>query len=225
MDRLSNKDKLLLNNILVFYRENNFKNFKKMLEYTTQKKKKIPLRYIEWFVMNYSKKYPVSYNILRTNGKVEYFSVNMSYMSQVDGIGKNEFDPYCRGNTIDLEYTDDNDNKNIIQTCYKQLKFFKWAIENKVLDYIEKHLEEIKQDIKQFDKKRRETSKTGSIGSFNSASTGTSASAETSASTITNESISTGSLGSKGSKKKKTEIYESAYNKFYVTEHKNLLLL
>ena len=56
---------------------------------------------------------------------------------------KRNFDPFCRRNRIRFYY---EDNKYFITTV-GQLNFFKWALEYNIIDYIEKHLKLIDNDM------------------------------------------------------------------------------
>ena len=54
-----------------------------------------------------------------------------------------QFDPFCRRDRIQFNYGKD---KYIITTV-GQLNFFRWAIENKVLDYIKQQCDPYKDEI------------------------------------------------------------------------------
>jgi len=56
---------------------------------------------------------------------------------------KKRFDPFCRWDRISIPYKDGT----FIETTIGQLNFFKWAIENKVVDYIENNYETIEKDM------------------------------------------------------------------------------
>ena len=53
------------------------------------------------------------------------------------------FDPFCRWDRITIPYKEDT----YIQTTIGQLNFFRWALENKILDCIEKNLTKINNDM------------------------------------------------------------------------------
>ena len=118
------------------------------------KKRNLPLRLLDWFVTNYTKKNDICYQIKRPEGLVENFCVQRSYRAQLKGCKKKEFDPFCRGSTITLEYESPVDqSKTQFETAVCQLKFFKWAIENLVLDYVEANYDVIYDDMKKFSSK------------------------------------------------------------------------
>jgi hypothetical protein len=98
----------------------------------------ISLRLIDWFVTNYAKRNSIGYII---NG--QEFMVYMSYKSQLKAYSKKRFDPFCRWDRITIPY----DNENFMETTIGQLNFFKWAIENKIVDFIEQNYQDIENDM------------------------------------------------------------------------------
>ena len=56
---------------------------------------------------------------------------------------KRRFDPFCRWERINIPYKDGAQ----VQTTIGQLNFFKWAIENGVINYIENNYEVIESDM------------------------------------------------------------------------------
>ena len=103
---------------------------------------KISLRALDWAVTNYAKQHSVVYTIKKRNHS-RNFSVYNHYKSQLKTHSKKQFDPFCRRNRIFFEY-----EKNVgIETTVGQLNFFRWAIENKVLDWVASHLDEIVEDM------------------------------------------------------------------------------
>jgi hypothetical protein len=139
--------------ILLFYADSC--NLEKFLEIVggAKKGKKISLRLIDWFVTNYAKKHNVVYPITRPTGEVEYFSPYQRYRDQLSSYPKKLFDPFCRGNVFRFKINRNEDGSDSdaespsVETAICQLHFFKWAIENLILDYIEPHADEIYQDM------------------------------------------------------------------------------
>lgn len=116
----------------------------------------ISLRIIDWFVTNYAKKNNISYytnhNVdVQEGGKIlqkpitKQFIVYLNYKSQLKAYSKKQFDPFCRRERISFYYDKDNE----LVTTVGQLNFFRWALENHVLDYISDNLEEIEKDMNQ----------------------------------------------------------------------------
>lgn len=121
-----------------------------------QGKSNISLRIIDWFVTNFSKKNNTcvwqSIEELDKLGEpvknAKQFLVFLNYKSQLKAYTKKQFDPFCRRNRIQFYYSVDNPN-DFIMTTVGQLNFFRWAISNNILDYIEENLSEIETDMNQ----------------------------------------------------------------------------
>ena len=128
------QNSLLLDNLMKFYKKNN--NLEKILpiingESTTS------LRLIDWFVTNYAKKYFTVYK----KGK-ERFKVYIDYKLKLKAYSKKRFDPFCRWDRINIPYKNDT----YIQTTIGQLNFFRWALENDIIKYVEEKMDDIKED-------------------------------------------------------------------------------
>jgi hypothetical protein len=118
-------------------------NLDKMLKIITGESK-ISLRIVDWFATNYAKKNFTLYTIDQSNDNVtRRFKVYDDYKLKLKAYSKRRFDPFCRWDRISIPYT----NGKFIETTIGQLNFFKWALENKVVDYIEGHYEEIEKDM------------------------------------------------------------------------------
>lgn len=132
--KYASQNDLLLNKLMIFYKDS--KMLDKMLNIITGETK-ISLRIVDWFATNYAKKYYTLYNV---NGK--RFKVYLDYKLKLKAYSKKRFDPFCRWDRINIPYKNDTS----IETTIGQLNFFKWAIENKVIDYIEENYEDIERD-------------------------------------------------------------------------------
>jgi hypothetical protein len=142
---------VLLSSLQTYYDENP-KRLKGVLPIMTGASNEISIRLIDWFVTNYSKKMNVVYKV---SGKEEPVVVWQDYKSQLKGWSKKFFDPFCRRERILFKYKD-GVQENEIMTTIGQLNFFRWAIDNKILDYIKKNLKEIDSDMTEnckYDKK------------------------------------------------------------------------
>ena len=137
---ISTQNDLLLKNLLVFYRENN--NLKKMLDIINGESR-ISLRIVDWFATNYAKKMFSVYPIER-HGVTQRFKVYCDYKLKLKAYSKKRFDPFCRWERISIPYGNDGTH---VQTTIGQLNFFKWALENNVVKYIEEHFDEIEHDM------------------------------------------------------------------------------
>ena len=148
---ISSKQALLIIPITKFFSNRNMLN--KII--TILKGESISLRLIDWFVTNYCKKFNILYNLNdfkgdQTNKTTEelqsfdnYIIIHNNYKGQLKAYSKRNFDPFCRRNRIRFYY---EDNKYFITTV-GQLNFFKWALENHIVDYINKHLKAIDTDM------------------------------------------------------------------------------
>jgi len=131
---------LLLNNLMEFYKKEEYLD--KMLKIITGDSK-ISLRIVDWFATNYAKKYYTLYNIEDDFGNLKRFKVYFDYKLKLKAYSKRRFDPFCRWERISIPYKGDK----YIETTIGQLNFFKWAIENKVVNYIEENYETIEKDM------------------------------------------------------------------------------
>ena len=143
-------DALLLESLHLFF--NNTYNRDKLLSVLSDDKC-ISLRSIDWFITNYSKKnniYYLIYNNKEGNPSFddehnEYrnnMNVFHSYKSQLKAYSKKRFDPFCRRDRIEFTLGEEK----VISTL-GQLNFFKWAINNLILDYIKINYKCIENDM------------------------------------------------------------------------------
>ena len=143
---------LLLHKVLRFYNENNSENMDRMLSVingTTN----ISLRIMDWFVTNYSKKHYTVYDLIGATGTgtggggtsipAKRFKVYVDYKLKLRAYSKKRFDPFCRWDRINVPYK----IGTYIQTTLGQLNFFKWAIENEVIRYIQDNYSAIEADM------------------------------------------------------------------------------
>ena len=72
-----------------------------------------------------------------------FILVHNNYKGQLKAYSKKNFDPFCRRNRIRFYY---DDNKYFITTV-GQLNFFKWALENNIINYIQKHIKDVENDM------------------------------------------------------------------------------
>jgi hypothetical protein len=107
-----------------------------------EQKSDISLRLIDWFVTNYSKKN----NTVITkekNGNIIHFNVYLSYRNQLKAYSKEKFDPFRRNEHIMFYYDVDKS----IETTHGQLNFFRWVLQNDILDYIQDNITDIETDM------------------------------------------------------------------------------
>lgn len=140
-NKYSTQNQLLLTKLLEFYEGTDYLD--KMLGIINGQSR-ISLRIIDWFSTNYAKKYFTVYDI-KINEATVRFKVYADYKRRLDGYSKRRFDPFCRWERITIPYKENTS----VQTTIGQLNFFKWAIENNVIDYIERNFKHIEGDMNQ----------------------------------------------------------------------------
>jgi hypothetical protein len=136
---ISSKKDLLMQSLINFFI--NRDNLDQVIPIITGKSK-ISLRILDWFVTNYSKKNNVHYQII-LNNKTKNFIVYLDYKAQLKAYSKKQFDPFCRRERISFI---DHDTNELITTV-GQLNFFRWAIENDILNYITLNYNIIENDM------------------------------------------------------------------------------
>ena len=115
---------------------------------------KISLRVLDWFVTNYCKKN----NIILTNKSGTNIIVHMDYKNQLKAYAKIYFDPFCRRDRINFIYGKGHE----LLTTVGQLNFFRWAIENNIIEYTVSNMEIIEKDMNaslKYDKEESDTQK------------------------------------------------------------------
>ena len=134
--KYSSQNSLLLNNLQQYYSENN--NLDKMLKIINGDIN-ISLRIVDWFTTNFAKKNYTVYDLPNGNR----FKVYNDYKLKLRSYSKKRFDPFCRWERINIPYK----GETHLQTTIGQLNFFKWAFDNKVIDYIESNYDAIEKDM------------------------------------------------------------------------------
>ena len=127
---IEKKQDLLLKSLLEFYKKD--KHMQKFAN-CVLKKGDISLRIIDYLCTNYAKNECVLY-YLQPKDKTP-FNLYLQYRGQLKAYSKMQFDPFRRHNrvVIPCKYGDNN----VLETTVAQMNFFKWAIENKVIDFLE----------------------------------------------------------------------------------------
>jgi hypothetical protein len=99
---------------------------------------KISLRIVDWFATNYSKKHYTVYFVDQRR-----FKVYVDYKLKLKAYSKRRFDPFCRWERINIPYIQDK----VIETTIGQLNFFKWILENRIIEYIQENYQTIEHDM------------------------------------------------------------------------------
>ena len=134
--KILSKVDLLMKSLSKFYANN--ENIKILLP-IVQGISKISLRVLDWFVTNYCKKY----NIILINQNNSNIIVHIDYKNQLKAYAKIYFDPFCRRDRINFIYGKGNE----LLTTVGQLNFFRWAIENNIIEYTLNNLDIIEKDM------------------------------------------------------------------------------
>lgn len=138
--KTNTQNNLLMNNLMEFYKnKEHLLRIMKIINGET----KISLRIIDWFVTNYAKKNYTVYPIYLGENDYVRFKVYNDYKLKLKAYSKKRLDPFCRWERITIPV----DENQYMETTIGQLNFFKWAIENLILDYIENNYKEIEDDM------------------------------------------------------------------------------
>jgi hypothetical protein len=133
---LNRKQDILLKSLEKYFQDPHLHStFKLMISGTGP----VSLRLMEWFVTNYSKKENIIYHL----SNLQSFNVYLSYKSQLKAYNKRYFDPFCRNERSII--TDSLGNS--VETTVGQANFFRWVLENSVLDYAIEHSKMIEADM------------------------------------------------------------------------------
>lgn len=153
---------LLLSSLTDFYNKN--ENYKYILKNIIDGKHKLSLRVIDWLVTHYSKNNNIYYWIEKNQSNINepiiyedfpLHNVNcealkkihlyLDYRAQLKSYTKFNFDSFRRHDRI--TFIIDDEKKIPIETTIGQLNFFRWAFNNKVIDYAMKHYDEIYENM------------------------------------------------------------------------------
>lgn len=134
---LENKQDLLLRSLKSYYSNN---DRLKIVYNIVDGNSKISLRLIDFLCTNYAKKNDVVYYIDK-----KPFNLFLMYRGQLKAYSKLQFDPFRRHERIHISCPFSENKK--FETTVGQLNFFKWAIENRVIDYLERNHSKVEQAI------------------------------------------------------------------------------
>ena len=165
MENISSKESLLKVKLLEFYKVP--ENLGILLPIINQQTR-LSLRSLDWFVTNYCKKNNINYSLEVGNETISYFPFKR-YKSQLKAYSKKFCDPFCRreriifdyqNNTItDFKSTHKVGHKDYIVTTIGQLNFFRFAIQDSIIDYAIKNIQEIENDMNNTLKNREQEKK------------------------------------------------------------------
>jgi len=138
--KCNTQNELLLQNLKTFYENRDY--LTKTIAIINGESK-ISLRIVDWFVTNYAKKNFTVYELTDSYGEPRRFKVYNDYKLKLKAYSKKRFDPFCRWERIKIPY----DETKCMETTIGQLNFFKWTIENKIVEFIEANYEDIESDM------------------------------------------------------------------------------
>lgn len=149
-NEIGGKQSLLMQSLSNFFKIN--ENMEQLLSIIGKNDNSISLRVIDWFVTNYSKEREIVFTNPTTG---QMFNVYDNYKSQLKAYSKRQFDPFCRRTRINFYYKKD---EKLVSTV-AQLNFFRWMIENYVIDYVRNNIKDIELSMKNFVRSNRESKK------------------------------------------------------------------
>ena len=138
MPTYTRQNDLLMQRLVAYYSAEDFVRLDTVLSILNGEAH-ISLRIVDWFVTNYAKQKFVVYSLKNGNR----FKVYADYKLRLKSYSKKRFDPFCRWDRVNIPYR----AGQMIQTTIGQLNFFKWALENEIIEYIENHYDEIEKDM------------------------------------------------------------------------------
>ena len=151
--KVLDRDELRLNKLKKFYKnQHNLETFVNIVTGNFPKKN-LSLRILDWFVTNYSKEKDIIIKYKNEkDSSIILFDVHNEYKNQLTAFGKKGYDQFCRSGKILYPYMEDG-KKKYVETTIAQLNFFKWAITEKIINYVVKHFDEIFKHMNEAKKK------------------------------------------------------------------------
>ena len=129
--KIENKNDLLLKSLINFYKKPQY--MKTFYNYVS-KNAKISLRIFDFLCTKYIKNRNVIY-YNEKNGKKVLFNLGVAYKAQLKAYSKLQFDPFKRHDRIEIQCS--LTPEGTLTTTIGQMNFFKFAIENKLIEWIE----------------------------------------------------------------------------------------
>jgi hypothetical protein len=159
LETMTNGSDLLLNSLSAYYAKN--PHHRDILYHIVNGTSPLSLRVIDWFVTHYAKSHNIVYwinkeedrleEVPELNSKYRKFNVYLDTRAQLKSYTKLHFDPFRRHNRI--SFVLESDPLRVIETTVGQLNFFRWALQNHLLEYIQNHLVEIEEHMSSYQKK------------------------------------------------------------------------
>ena len=162
---------LMLTALTAYYKKNiyNRKELYNIINGDTN----LSLRLIDWFVTHYARVNSVIYWIDDKNGSIcdtnptstikntndssvnnlRKFNLYLDYRAQLQSYTKMFFDPFRRYSRI--SFVLENEPLLSIETTVGQLNFFRWALQNNVVEYIKNNIAKIEESMANFQKQNQ----------------------------------------------------------------------
>jgi hypothetical protein len=156
---------LLLTSLTTYYQKNPTQH--KVFKDIIQGKSTLSLRILDWFVTHYARTNDIIYWIDDTtnefieeypeevNQNLRKFNLYLKYRAELQSYTKMYFDPFRRHERI--SFLLEIEPLVAIETTVGQLNFFRWALHNHVLTYINKHLKKIEEHMALYQKNLSKT--------------------------------------------------------------------
>lgn len=135
-----------------------------------KRKKKISLRFLDWFVTKYCKLYSISINVNNQYNKEDKYNINNRYKAQLKSFHKIYLDPFKRTKESFKFIYKCHGYEFITSLC--QLNFMKWIIEYDILKYVINNYETLIEKVEYVNNlhKKNKNDEKSSLYSFNSSS-------------------------------------------------------
>lgn len=126
----------------------------------------ISLRVIDWFVTHYAKHQNVLYWCHAKNDEMHIdfkqdqandlrkFHMYLEYRAQLKSYTKYYFDPFRRHERISFVLQDKP--FDAVETTVGQLNFFRWALQNHIVEYIKANVNDIEESMYEFQTKKKQ---------------------------------------------------------------------
>lgn len=137
---MENRSQKIFTALETYYTDSAKLNLMQSIIQAQQNSNKVSLRLVDWLVTNYSKSHNIVYYVNDMP-----FNIHQSYKNMLKAYSKKLFDPFRRHERVYLKYG--NNNSKVVETTVAQLTFFKWAIDNNVLQFAFDHRDHIKEDM------------------------------------------------------------------------------
>jgi hypothetical protein len=163
---------LMLTALSAYYKKN--KDIRNTLYTVINGESILSLRLIDWFVTHYARVNNIIYwiddsaNLAKIyevfpstqdhsdSSILRKFNLYLDYRAQLQSYTKMFFDPFRR--YVRITFVLENEPLLSIESTVGQLNFFRWVIQNGVLDYIKNNISKIEESMANFQKQTKNTS-------------------------------------------------------------------